>query len=95
MRDNQHATFLHMAVFFWKRKWIVDHIEAFKKIFNVEISTIKVGRHTWYKQNLGTFTLNIYSMLVHVEYIVFDMFSRIELGQFNWLTAFDVGVLPI
>ena len=64
MRDNQHATFLvHDCILLETKLNSVDQVEAFRKIFNFEISTIKVGRHTWYKLNLSTFTFNIYSML--------------------------------
>ena len=60
MRDNLNATFLAHDCFLLKTK---DVEEAFRKIFIVEVSTIKVGRHTWYKLNLCIFTLNILSML--------------------------------
>ena len=59
MRDKLHATFLAHDCILTKTK----DVEAFRKIFNVEISRIKVGRHTLYKLNLCIFTLNIYSML--------------------------------
>ena len=47
MRDSLHATFLAHGCIFSKTK----DVEAFRKIFKVEISTIKVGRHTCYKLN--------------------------------------------
>ena len=59
MRDNLHTTFLAHDCILSKTK----DVEAFRKIFNVEISTIKVGRHARYKLNLCIFTLNMYSML--------------------------------
>ena len=59
MRDNLHMTFLAHDCIFSKMK----DVEAFRKIFNAEIPTIKVRRHTWYKLNLYSFTLNIYSMI--------------------------------
>ena len=52
--------FLRMTVFFLKRKML---LMAFRNCFNVEILTIKVGRHTWYKLNLCSFTFNMDSML--------------------------------
>ena len=59
MRDNIHATFLAHGCIFSKMK----DVEAFRKIFKVEVSTIKLGRHTWYKLNVCIFALNIYSMI--------------------------------
>ena len=44
MRDNLQATFFAHDCILSKTK----DVEAFRKIFNVEISTINVGRHTWY-----------------------------------------------
>ena len=55
MRDSLHATFLAHGCILSETKGV--------EAFNVEISTTKVGRHTWYKLNLCIFTLNIYSML--------------------------------
>ena len=53
MHDNLQVTFLAHDCILSKTK----DVEAFKKIFNVVISTIKVGRQTWYKINLCIFTL--------------------------------------
>ena len=48
MQDNIQATRLAHDGILSKTK----DVEAFRNIFNVEISRIKVGRHTWYKLNL-------------------------------------------
>ena len=50
----QHATFLpHDCI----------QLNLLITLRHVEISMIKVGKHTWYLLNLSNFTLNIYSML--------------------------------
>ena len=59
MRDNLHLTILAHDCILSKTK----DIDTFRKIVNVEISTIKVGSHTWFKQNICIFTLNICYML--------------------------------
>ena len=49
-----HVTFLAHYCILLKTK----DVAAFSNIFNVEISTIKVGMHTWYKLNQWIFTLS-------------------------------------
>ena len=63
LRDNLHMTFLAHDCILAKTK----DVEAFRKIFNVKISTIKVGRHTWYKLNLCILLWTFIPCFVHIE----------------------------